>query len=135
MKMKTITKNLLIVSVLVLGFTSCRKEPTTQPQSSSNYQVRDINVEYRIYCESAAIDVKYFAPVNGIMQEVTESVNRNEHSIIFSGKSATYYSVEAWNQNPDGRSIVLDIYVDGQLFKTGSADHHPQVAKAEGIPY
>lgn len=127
-------KKAILVLTVITSFvlTSCQKEnvaPNTNPAVQHN-----VNVEYRVYCESANITLEMLAPKSGVngLQSQTVTVNRNDYSFTFSTPNNTFLSLKAWNTNPSFKEITVEIYVNGTLYKSGTLDHSTSTASASG---
>lgn len=115
-----------------LAFVSCRKEtvvgPVVYPAPVS------INVEYRAYAESGHINLEYTSPDAGSAAVTTNSqVDRTTFSYAFTWTSRQSLSIKASNAVSSGKEVRVEIYVNGQLFKSGQANAPGATATAEGI--
>jgi hypothetical protein len=116
----------------VLLFASCTKEEITPtaPVAPTN-----VHVEYRVYAASALADVYAMLPVAGSSTLVEEhtSINRMNYSLKFDVAVNTEVSVSAKNTNPGPEEVIVEIYVNDQLVKSGSANGPGQIATATVI--
>jgi hypothetical protein len=111
---------------------SCKKDNETLPASPASAPVA-INVEYKITCESANIEAEYLYPnADGKLDLKSEFITRGEHSVSFKSTKGNFYSLEAWNVDPARKSVFVQIYIDGVLFKEGSSNSPSQKAIASG---
>ncbi|HEY6162902.1 MAG TPA: hypothetical protein VI112_16855 [Bacteroidia bacterium] len=119
---------------IALLFTACTKQNMCGNGTGSNPSPRDIQVEYRITDASANVEIEYSFPKVGTQTLFTqkEVINKTYKSIAFTFKSNNFYSITARNVDPSTSNITVDIYIDGQLFKTGSLDHVTLTASASG---
>lgn len=136
--MHPIFKRILMKNKIILfGFTafaavSCTKKYEANCSCSPAAAARDITVEYRITDASASVLAEYLAPGPSGLVSKTETINKTSASIQFTYKSNNFYSITARNSDPSTQNITVDIYVDGQLFKSGSLDHLTLTASASG---
>ncbi|HET6990390.1 MAG TPA: hypothetical protein VFJ43_03660 [Bacteroidia bacterium] len=114
-----------------LAFVSCRKETTPGPVI--NPAPHSINVEYRAYDESGHINLQYTLPTASGSTTTQMQVDRTTYSYAFTWTSGQTLSVKASNVNPSGKEVSVEIYVNGQLFKSGQADAPNASAAASGI--
>ncbi|MFZ5553016.1 MAG: hypothetical protein ACOZCO_07865 [Bacteroidota bacterium] len=130
-------KNFLYSALILMAvaFTSCQKEeaPVVPATGSSTATPREITLDYHIYAASGKYNATLIAP-NGDHFEITPiSGNRIDQTFSFQSTSGNFFSVEASNSTPSSDEIVVEILVDGVLFKSGSANAPGAVAKAEGF--
>jgi hypothetical protein len=125
-------KNLVTCFALLIGvFTiSCKKETTAQPQSAP--APISINVEYRIQSASGNVVANYLTPQGGKLVSVTQTISRTYESITFNYTSGNLFSVKAFNATPSHDVVQVQIYMNGVLFKEGSASSPSETAIAEG---
>ena len=127
-------KTALFLALSVIFLASCTKEKSS-PSTTTGGTVaqRTINVEYRITSVSGDLTVDYTAPnTSGVMVTNYTTVSKTYVTIPFSGKSQNVFTINAKNANMSLQNITVDIYVDGQLFKSGSLDHATLTASASG---
>jgi hypothetical protein len=133
---KKMKKATVFFASAALFFASCTKQNMTGNGvgAGSNSAQRDIQVEYRITDVSANVEIEYSFPKTGTQQLFTkkEVLNKTYTSIAFTYKSNNFYSITARNVDPSLNNITVDIYIDGQLFKTGTLDHTTLTASASG---
>ena len=126
-------KTALFLALSVLFLASCTKEKKNPSNNNGSSTQRDINVEYRITSASGDLTVDYTAPnTSGVMITNNTVVNKTYVTIPFSAKSQNVFTINAKNANMSFQSITVDIYVDGQLFQSGSLDHATLTASASG---
>ena len=129
-EMKNLT---LVLGSFALLFASCSKQPVQNPGTGNNTQ-HEVNIEYRITNISGNVSIEYIAPLQGagVLGTCTAVINKTYETISFTAKNGQVYSIEARNTNPSTQDITVDIYVDGQLFKSGSLNHTTMTASASG---
>jgi len=128
-------KNTLYLSLFLVSFvfTSCQKEETPVVQNPATVSQRDITIDYHIYAASGSFKTTYLFP-NGDKMELTSlNGNRIDQTITFNWKSGNTFSLEAANASPSSDEVVVEIFVDGVLFKSATANAPGAVAKAEGF--
>ena len=113
-------------------FTSCKKEVLP---SSSPAQTRPIHVEYRMFGESGHLDVDYITSDNGVVTHPSILVDRNNFSYSFDWTTNQTLTINGSNAIPSGKEVRVEIYVDGVLFKSGSANAPNATATASGVAY
>ena len=127
-------KTLFALSVITtFVFTSCQKE-AVNPGNTNATAPHTISVEYRVHNETANVTLEMLAPKSGInsLQTQTVTVNHNDYSLTFSTPNNTFLSLKAWNTNPSTKDITVEIYVNGNLFKSGTLDHTTASASVSG---
>lgn len=130
--MKRILTATLFLAVTA-GFTACSKEELPAPATSTPVPATAIQVEYKIRGFSGSIDIEYIkADANGMPVTVKETSNRNEINVPFSWKSGSYLFVKASNAVPSHDEVIVELYVNGELKKSASANNPGAVAIAEG---
>ncbi|MEW6468416.1 MAG: hypothetical protein AB1458_05795 [Bacteroidota bacterium] len=129
--MKKLAFLLGIASVVL--FSACEKEEI-QPCIPAQAAAQDITVEYRVNNTSSDVQVELLVPNQGGtgLESKTLQVNRTDYSFQFAWKSNSLLSVKAWNSNPSWKDITVEIYVNGDLFQSGTLDHTTAVASASG---
>ncbi|HEU4718741.1 MAG TPA: hypothetical protein VFU15_12945 [Bacteroidia bacterium] len=115
--------------IALIAFSSCRKDELPAPAPAASV---DINVEYRITSESGHVTGSYLAPENGVMVEKQFAIDRTNFSFPFQWKSGQKLMIKASNALSSGKEVKVDIYVNSQLFRSGSANAPGTVAVAEG---
>lgn len=133
-------KNLFILSlsIVTLSMASCKKEevkPVTTPSSTTTVvpaTQRDITVKYVVYAVSGDFKMRALVPVNGKLTEEIYTINRLQQEVEFDFKSGNKFMVEAVNSTPSVDEVIVEIYVDGKLFKSASANAPGAIAHAEG---
>ena len=126
-------KTALFLALSVLFLASCTKEKKNPANNNGSSTQRDINVEYRITSVSADLTVDYTAPnASGVMVTNYTVVNKAYVTIPFAAKSLNVFTINAKNANMSFQNITVDIYVDGQLFQSGSLHHATLTASASG---
>ncbi len=123
-------KKLFAIALVLTAtaFVSCTKEEVAAPYAP----VRTVTVEYRIFAQSGHVTLEYLEPENGILVSKQGQFDRLNSTITFQHNSGNTFSVKAWNTVSSGKEVQAEIYVDGVLFKTGSANAPGAIAIAEG---
>lgn len=125
-------KRILPVIVLLtsFAFASCEKEALPSP-STNPTNATPVQVEYRVFGESGHLTIEYLVPEAG--QMVTQEVNadRTNNSMIFEWKAGSLFSVKARNAMPSGKEVKAEIYINGNLVKSATANAPGSVASAE----
>ena len=130
-----------ILLVLAAGFTSCTKTaPTPSLQSTkvknASLSITQVPVEYKITNETANITVRYAEPdANGDMVIVEKIVLRTVESFNIVCKSGSLASIQAWNTEGERKEITVEIFVNGEIFTSGSLNHLSGIAEASGLVY
>lgn len=132
-------KNLviLVLSIVTVGMTSCKKEevkPVATPSSTSSTvpaAQREITVKYVVYAVSGDFKMNVLVPINGELKQETYIINRLTQEIEFDFKSGNKFMVEAINTNPSTDEVIVEIYIDGKLSKSASANTPNTYAKVE----
>jgi hypothetical protein len=127
-------KNILALVLFISAsfFVSCSKEEIPAPAvPSATHQVQ---VEYRVTSVSGHFTVEYMAKEGNVMVSKTETIDRTNFSTAFTCNSGEMLSIKAWNTTPTAKEVKVEIYVDGILFKEGSANTPGATAAAEGRP-
>lgn len=126
---KTLLRILPLFTALFLF--SCTKEevtPTTPGVPSM------VQVEYRVYAASSNAVIYAMLPVAG-QANLTEQVidlTRMTYTQTFEVKTGTEVSITAKNANPGSEEVTAEIYVNGNLLATASANAPGQSAVATG---
>lgn len=125
--MNTIFRILPLFAAII--FFSCTKEEVTPYTPGVTPSVQ---VEYRVYAASASADVYAMLPVAGQSALAEESIvmDRMNYSVTFEVKSGTEVKVSAKNSTPGSEEVTAEIYVNGQLVKSASANAPGQIASA-----
>lgn len=128
--MKLLLRILPLFAALFL--LSCTKEevsPTTPGGTST------VQVEYRVYAASSDVTIYAFLPSIGVpaLSEQKINVNRMNYSKVFNVTSGTEVSIRASNRNPGAEEVIAEIYVNGQLLVSASANAPGHTAVAAGI--
>jgi len=118
----------ILVSVLAV---SCKKENSIKPQNAAVKKV--IEVEYRITNESGSVEINYLKPNSeGKFEMENEKVNRTNYSINFEAEAGNTFMVEAFNVLPARKTVHVQIYINGNLFKEAFSYDPSQKAIAQG---
>jgi hypothetical protein len=136
--MKNIKSIVPFLSLVVLSFSfvSCEKEKIA-PVVNHNHPAKTVSVEYRITSLTGDITVNYLAPCQGLtgLNPVETQINKTTHTITFDCYTGTFLSIEAWNNDYSKNEIILEIFVDGEIFQTGTLNHNLNKAVASGTYY
>ncbi len=115
------------------GFTACSKEELPAPATTTTVPATAIQVEYKVRGFSGNLSIEYIkAGANGMPVTVKETSNRNEINVPFSWTSGSYLFVKASNTVPSHDEVVVELYVNGELKKSASANNPGASAIAEG---
>lgn len=131
--MKNIISLALILSIVSFG--SCKKKTNVAPEASSTTTTANpdkITVQYRVSSTSAQVNVQYVTVEDGVAKTVTTKVKRYTFSYSFEWTKKQKLSISAYNTTPSSKEVVVEIYVNGELFKSGQANAPGAVAAAEG---
>jgi predicted nucleic acid binding AN1-type Zn finger protein len=126
-------KNIILYTSIIasISMVSCKKEDKVVPQSST--PTSTINVEYRVTNESGNVEITYLKPDdNGTFESETETVSRTYYAINFTCKKGNLLSVEAANVLPARKTVTVQIFVNGVLFKEATSYDPSQKALAAG---
>ncbi len=128
--MKTLFRILPLFAAII--FFSCTKEevaPITPGVAPS------VQVEYRVYAASSSANVFAMMPVAGqtALAEELVQMDRMTYSVTFEVMSGTEVSVTAKNSTPGPEEVTSEIYVNGQLVKSASANAPGQSASVTVI--
>lgn len=123
--MKTLFRILPLFTALFLF--SCAKEEVTPNTPGVTPSVQ---VEYRVYAASSSATVYAMLPATGqsALAEEVIVMDRMNYSVTFEVTSGTEVSVSAKNSTPGPEEVTSEIYVNGQLVKSASANAPGQSA-------
>ena len=127
---------LLALILTVLSFASCKKEsaePVAPVTTSTPITTESINVQYRVSSASANFYVEYTSIEDNKEVSTTIEIKKIAFAYSFYGNRKQKLSVKAYNVTPSGKEVLVDIYVNGVLFKSGSANSPGGIAIAEGV--
>jgi hypothetical protein len=132
---KIITLTFLIA---ILSLTSCKKkasEPSPTATSSNELVVPDesISVQYRVTSASGHFNVEYTALDGNTITVFKDEISKSTFTYSFYWVKDKNLRIKAYNITPSTKKIIVEIYVNGVLFKSGSANQMDQVALAEGV--
>lgn len=127
----------LTILTALTFMTSCEKEvaPVNNTNPVGSTTVREIKVDYAIHSVTGNIEVVALVQETDGLVEKTFVVNRLNETITFYCKSGQLLSVKARNINPSHDEVLVSIFVDGNLFRSGSANSAMTWAVASGTPY
>ncbi len=128
----------LIAFTLVLtalSLISCKKKNNVAPETTSTTEVVDkpINVQYRVTAASSNFNVEYTYLDGDVVTTKTVLVKKLNFTYSFGWTTNKTLSIKASNESPSGKEVLVEIYVDGVLFKSGLANTPGGVAHADGI--
>lgn len=132
--MKKITTLALILTVL--SFFSCKKEtaqPVVSTSTANETAPESINVQYRVSSASGNFNVEYISLEDGNIITTSVDVKKMAFSYSFNWTTKQKLSIKAFNSTPSSKELLVEIYVDGILFKSGSANAPGASAVAEGF--
>ncbi len=132
---KIITLTFLIT---LLSFSSCKKSnPEPSPASTSSAEVvipdEAIDVQYRVTSASGHFKVEYTALDGNTVTVFTEEVSKYNFTYSFNWVKDKNLRIKAYNITPSSKKVLVEIYINGILFKSGMANAMDQVALAEGV--
>lgn len=132
-------KNIISLALIltIVSFSSCSKKKNVAPATTtgSTSTIADnekINVQYRVTSSSGQINVEYITVEDGVAKTNTTKVNRYTFSYSFDWTKHKKLYVSASNTTPSSKEVVVEIYVNGELFRSGKANAAGAVASAEG---
>lgn len=131
--MKKITTIALILTIA--SFTSCKKktvEPTPSSSADIVVQDEDIDVQYRVTSASGSFKVEYTAVENDVVTVFTKVVDKYNFTYSFNWQERKNLKIQATNSTPSVKKLVVEIYVNGVLFKSGMSNTVDGIALAEG---
>ncbi len=131
-------KNIITFALLltITSFGSCKKKttaPESTPTTTTAPEDKVIKVQYRVSAPSGQMNVQYTFNEGGVVKTETQTFNRLTFSYSFEWITGQNLSISASNATPSGKEVIVEIYVDGVLFKSGEANSPGAVASAEGI--
>jgi len=125
---KSILRILSVCATIVLF--SCSKEEVTPTAPITT----SVQVEYRVSASSGNVTVYQDVPVAGqsALSEEKITVNRMTYSYTMNVVSGTIVNLRATNTNPGPEEVISEIYVNGNLLASGSANAPGAYATASG---
>lgn len=132
--MKKITTLVLILTII--SFTSCKKkavEPVTPVTTTTPITEESINVQYRVSSASGNFMVEYTSLEDNKVVTTTVEVKKIAFAYSFYWTKKQNLKVKAYNVTPSGKEVLVEIYVNGVLFKSGAANAPGATAIAEGV--
>ena len=129
--MKKITTFALILTVL--SFASCKKKSSAPTEPTSTPAPTSIDVQYRVTSSSGHFNVEYMSLVDGKAVATNVEVNKISFAYSFSWTTKQKLSIKAYNSTPSAEEVLVEIYVNGVLFKSASANARGASALAEGV--
>lgn len=128
-------KNIFLSFVVITSIlaVSCKKETEVKPHTSTPATPKTVNIEYKIECESANMEVAYMFPnADGKLELKNETIERTEYTVSFSYASGNLFSVEAYNVIAARKRVNVQLYVDGKLMVESTSESASQKAIASG---
>ena len=132
--MKKITTLALILTVL--SFTSCKKktaEPIAPLTTTTPITEESIKVQYRVSAASGDFIVEYTSLEDNKVVTTTVEVKKIAFAYSFYWTKNQNLHVKAYNVTPSGKEVLVEIYVNGEPFKSGSANAPGAIAVADGV--
>lgn len=133
-------KKIITLSIVfaALSFSSCKKsnpEPNPTPTSSEEFVIPDeaIDVQYRVTSASGHFKVEYTALDGNAITVFTEEVKKYNFTYSFNWVKDKSLRIKAYNVTPSSKKVLVEIYVNGRLFKSGMVNATDQFALAEGV--
>lgn len=126
----------LALILTVISFTSCKKK-TTEPSSSSTTvaaaPAESIKVQYRVSSASGHFNVEYVSVEDGKATTTSLEVGKIAFTYSFNWTKKQNLSVKAFNSTPSSKEVLVEIYVNDKLFKSGLSNIAGGIAVAEGV--
>lgn len=133
--MKKITTLALILTFF--SFTSCQKknaEPVPAPSTTETVIPDEtIDVQYRVTSASGSFKVEYTALENDVVTVFTKDVGQSNFTYSFNWVENKNLTIKASNSTPSTKRILVEIYVNGKLFKSAQTNTSGGIALAEGV--
>jgi hypothetical protein len=132
---KIITFALILTSLSII---SCKKEtaqPVVSTSTATSTNPESINVQYRVTSASGFFNVEYTSLENDKVTTTNIDVNEVAFTYSFTWTKKQRLSIKAFNSTPSPKEILVEIYVNGVLFKSGLANTPGAIASAEGVYY
>ncbi len=132
--MKKITTLALILTII--SFSSCKKkavEPVAPVTTTTPITEESINVQYRVSSESGNFKVEYISLEDNKVVTTSVEVKKIAFAYSFYWTKKQNLSIKAYNVTPSGKEVLVEIYVNGVFFKSGSANAPGATAVAEGV--
>ena len=132
--MKKIIAFSLILTIFSL-FSCNKKNNNVAPETTTTTEATDapINIQYRVTAASSNFNVEYTYLDDDKVTTKTISVKKMNFTYSFGWTTNKTLSIKASNESPSGKEVLVEIYVNGELFKSGLANTPGGVAHAEGI--
>ena len=121
----------LLSATVILFFASCDKQELPTPSNTTN-TVSNISVTYKVYSVSGHFDVTCTTYTNGVSKVETHTFDRTNASMSFDAPKGSFLSIKAKNCIPAADEITAEIWVNGAIFQSASADAPGSSALAEG---
>jgi hypothetical protein len=132
--MKKIIAFSLILTILSL-FSCNKKNNNVAPANNTPAGTTDspINIQYRVTAASGNFNVTYTCLEDDKVVTKTMSVKKINFTYSFGWTTNKTLGIKASNESPSAKEVLVEIYVNGNLFKSASANTPGGVAIAEGI--
>ncbi|MBC7862341.1 MAG: hypothetical protein IAF38_05150 [Bacteroidia bacterium] len=129
-------KKIILCSIIAIALlTSCEKnddQPLSAP-SSATTTVESINVEYKVHANSGSFSFEYIAPdAAGKPVTLTGTSNKMDQSFSFNYEKYKTLKIKAKNISSSSDEVTVEIYVNGSIIVSGSANAPGAWASAEG---
>lgn len=129
--------SILAFILTIVSFSSCKKksaEPTPAPTNENIViQDEDIDVQYRVTSASGSFKLEYTAVENNEVKVFTSTVDKFNFTHSFNWQEGKNLKIKATNFVPSAKKLVVEIYVNGVLFKSGLSNTVDGIALAEGV--
>ncbi|HWY11464.1 MAG TPA: hypothetical protein VN026_09070 [Bacteroidia bacterium] len=132
--MKKITTLALVLTII--SFSSCKKktpDPVAPITTTTPITDESINVQYRVSSESGNFKVEYVSLEDNKVVTTDVEVKKIAFAYSFYWTKKQNLSIKAYNVTPSGKEVLVEIYVNGVLFQSGSANAPGATAIAEGV--
>ena len=132
--MKKIISFTLVLTILSL-FSCNKKKNNVAPETATATEATEtpIEVQYRVTAASGHFNVEYTFLDDGVVTTKTVLVNKINFTYSFTWATNKNLLIKASNETPSGKDVLVEIYVNGVLFKSGNANAPGAIAIAEGI--
>jgi len=133
--MKKLIAFSLVLTIISL-FSCNKKNNTVAPEANTSTAATDqpINVQYRVTSASGNFNVTYTClDEDDNVVTKTLSVKKINFTYSFGWTTNKVLGIKASNESPSSKEVLVEIYVNGTLFKSASANAPGAVAIAEGI--
>lgn len=131
--MKKLIAFTLILTALSL--ISCKKKNNAAAPATTTTETASapINVQYRVTAASGNFNVEHVYLDGDVVKTKVVLVKKTNYTFSFGWTTNQNLKIEASNESPSGKEVLVEIYVNGVLFKSGLANTPGGVAVAEGV--